>query len=230
MSYLNEAFSLYLSRFHHILFITLVIGLPLQFGEYFLTVFVFVFFDYLGLTLIGTIGMFIVAGVGVILIQIPYIWIASHSIINEEVDLRYALLLFIKCFVPIGFLSTLYLTGVLPGTLLLIVPGIIFLTFAIFYPYVKIIDNLKGKKAIKKMFEISKNHCIQMILILIVFISANMLIWFGLSWTTMQFTTDLITFIILRMLLNVFMVPLFVFVMTLHYYEWSPQSFTRLET
>lgn len=50
-----------------------------------------------------------------------------------------------------------------------------------------------------------------------------------MAFGAIQISDDLVTFVVLRMLINCIIIPLFVFTVTLNYRVWSPKSFEVLE-
>ena len=221
--HIKEAWSLYLDHFLSILLIGCTIVFPLQ-------VVSFTFSSY-NFTLFGLSGETIVSGTVIQLfllniMQIPFIYLASRICSYKEVNYKKMYGTFVMLLVPVCIMNVYYMFSVLVGTILLVIPGIFMFILAFIFPYVVVLENKNGFELFKRTYRIGRSGFIDMIVIMFIFLSLNVLVWSitsnGIIW--FNFHTDFITIILIRLLINGLILPFFIFVVTLNYFDWQEDN------
>lgn len=229
MKHLKEAVSLYSDNLLLILVLIVVVVLPIQIIEMIFAVSSFILFSFEGPPIIGYVNVLFFSMISLNLVQGIFIKLAGNKTINEDVTLKEILIGYLKSIVPILVYTFLGVISVIVGLALFVLPGIFMLLLLIMYPYVLLIDEKREKPAFIQVFDIVKGKSVEILLIVIFYVSLNYLTWYLMAFGAIQISDDLVTFIVLRMLINCIIIPLFVFTVTLNYRDWSPESFEVLE-
>src|SRR5699024_9526326 len=220
--HLKEAWTLYLDNFLSILFIAVMIVFPVQL--------VALTFSSLSFSMLCSTRISVVVSMTnqiflLNLMQIPFVDLASRVITVQKVNLRGIFGNFIMLLVPVCILNFYFILCILAGAVLLIIPGIFMLILMFIFPYVAVNDKKIGMDLFKQMYWIGRSGCVDMAIILFIFICFNTLIWAlttnGVAWLNM---TSFGALIALRLTLNSLLFPLFVFVVSLNYQDWKEET------
>lgn len=230
MHHFKEACSLYIHNILTIFLVALTIGFPLQLVEFSFTIYGDLFFSARGLPE-WTILISIVATVLVFnLIQLPFISMAVQTIWGESLKIGRIYRIFIVNAIPTILISVLYLLGTAVGLIFLIIPGIFMLALTLMFPYIMVIERKKGTDIFKRTFAMGRSHIVDFALLVIGLLAINAIVWYVVSNGLALFESNPLTFMVLRMAVNVLLIPLFTFVVTLYYSDWSPVNDEADET
>lgn len=230
MRHFKEACSLYIDNILPILLVALTIGFPIQLVEFSFTMYGDLYFNVRGLPEWAVLISIVATVLAFNLIQLPFIGLAAQRIWGESLKIRHVYRIFIVYAVPIIGISLLYLLGAAVGLILLVLPGIFMLALTLMFPYIVVIEGKKGKEIFKRTFAMGRSHVVDFALLVIWLLAINTVIWYLLSNGVALFESSPLTFMILRMAINVLLIPLFTFVVSLYYSDWSPMHDEAAET
>lgn len=226
--HIKEAWSLYMDHFLTILLICCTIVFPLQIASFTFSSNNFLLFgSNWGAVVSGTIIQLFILNI----MQIPFISLASKVCTYQEFKIKGIYSKFVMMLVPVCIMNVYYIISVLGGTVLFVIPGIFMVILAFIFPYVSIIEDENGMDLFKRTYRIGRSGFIDMIVIMFIFLCLNLLVWSlssnGILWFNLE--TNFITFILLRLTINGLILPFFIFVVTLNYFDWQEDAETDMK-
>ncbi|MFD1407736.1 hypothetical protein ACFQ49_06130 [Kroppenstedtia eburnea] len=214
----------YKSSFIKILTLVLVLILPIQLLYTLFTVFLSTPFNLFGLPIIGSAIRSFLMIIAFFLAQIPFILIYRQYRRNGEIKISSVFLQFFKYAFPIYMLMLLISFFVTLGFIFLIIPGIVMLILFIGLPQVKVMEDTPFIQTIRNAFDFGRKNFGFLIVVTLCFvfldIMGSMITFFFLS----LFTNWYFLLNIGIMLVNALTMPLFAFMVTEKYIEWSGEE------
>ncbi|MEH7443419.1 hypothetical protein V7201_14010 [Bacillus sp. JJ1122] len=209
---LKDIFYYYNQSLLKILGFTILVILPVQI---FLYGWIY-YFNQLDLNRIETVLALYVYVLMFILTMKPFLELYKHLKINEDYSLKSMLKTFISSFGFVFFGSMIIFLLSYIGTTLFIIPGLILLTIAFFLPFYNFGEE-NIKLLAKKAVHFYKNRFFSIHRDVILLASINLLVWALFVNGIAQFDMNLITYTILRILINLFIFPLIYFYLAERY-------------
>lgn len=209
---LKDIFYYYNQSLLKILGFTIIVLLPVQI---FLYGWIY-YFNQLDLDKIETVLALYVYILMFVITQKPFIELYKHLKVNEDYSLKSMLKTFVTSFGFVFFGSLFIFCLSYIGITLFIIPGLILLTVAFFLPFYD--SNGETIKFVaKKALNFYKSRFFSIIRDLLILASVNVLIWALFVNGIAQFEMNLITYTILRILINLFIFPLIYFYLAERY-------------
>lgn len=209
---LKDIFYYYNQSLLKILGFTILVILPVQI---FLYGWIY-YFNQLDLNRIETVLALYVYVLMFIITMKPFLELYKHVKINEDYSIKSMFKTFISSFgfIFFGAISIFLLSYI--GITLFIIPGLVFLTIAFFLPFYKNREE-NVKLVAKKAVHFYKSRFFSIHLDLFMLASINILIWALFVNGIAQFEMNLITYTVLRILINLFIFPLIYFYLAERY-------------
>jgi len=158
MNYYQEAWNAYRKNFGTILLICLTFVFPLQLIFFFVINYFNLLFSLFFIPQLGQLFGFFFLTIGLCVAQIPFIKMAAQFSLEGEVRRSDCFQSLFENIFPVYVMSVLYSLLVLIGSLLLIVPGLLFLIWFATIPHVAVLENRRWWKGFKRAFAIGKEH------------------------------------------------------------------------
>lgn len=218
---IKNAFNLYRYHFWRIVFIGLIIVLPVQFLFSFFVNYTSFPFQTFGLPIWTNLIQIFFLLMSLCLIQLPYISISIQDNRFDEVSLKKVLGDTITYMFPVYLISIIYALLAVVGTILFVVPGIVAIILFIGLSQAAIIEDQTGFKGMKRAFLFGKNRFMAVFGLVFAFAIVDFFIS-GFGYTVAaQVTNSILMANITLMVLNMFVLPLFIFMMTSLYIQWK---------
>lgn len=155
---------------------------------------------------------------------IPFVSLVIQDTRNNKVKtgnlyldmLRYSFFVYMIS-IPISIFTTV-------GFLLLIIPGLVFLVFSMGIPLVKMGEDASLKSVIKKSISFGKENFMYLCGFLLLFAAIDFIGTYLFSYLAIVLTGQMAVTNWALMILNMFLFPLFVFVLAKQYLEWSGEA------
>lgn len=224
LAYLKEAFKLYKNNFLRVLLIGVTVLLPIQLIYTILINYVAMPFQYFNLPLWTSIFQSIFMLISIFVMFIPLISMAAQDTRSGSVKtgklygdlVKYAFFSYLIS-IPVSILIT-------AGFLVLIVPGVILLVFLMGIPFVKVIDDEGPKAVIKKSIAFGKENFLAICGVLLSFAVFDMVGSYIVTFAASVLNGQMALANWLLMILNIFVLPLFVFTVAKAYLAWNGES------
>ncbi|WP_217589269.1 hypothetical protein [Lentibacillus saliphilus] len=221
--HIKKALSLYLNNILVVVLVSMTIVFPLQLATY---TFTSIILALLGLNTGSIIINIIIQLFLLNMMQIPFIYIAAQAYKEEKVNLLKVYSTFVMNLVPVFIMNVYYLLCILAGLPLLILPGIFMLILFCIVPYTKVIEQKDGMAWFKQTYQIGRSGVIDILILIFMLVCFNLLVWSlfskGLYWIDPNMKLNSI--LLFRLLINSMIVPFFVFVVTMNYFDWQEDS------
>lgn len=208
---IREILQIYSRHLYSIIFLSIVIIFPI-------TSLIFTAILYLneinGLTSQTYIAGFLLL-INFILCAPPFLKLVLLDLQDEKMRWREGLQFFVKQFGPLFLTSVvLYLTALYTMWLFLI-PSILILMYLLIIPYYSDINSYKSmmKHAGSKLID----ENISVLIDLVIVFSVTLLVWSGMMWFMQNFQNNLFGYMLIRVILNIFTLPLVYFYLSLRY-------------
>lgn len=159
--------------------------------------------------------------VGLFLIQVPFIRIASQELLEGFSDVKSAFISMIEHLFSIYVIGFVYSFLVNLGMVFYVIPGLIIMILFFLYPYALVIDNLTWWAGIKKAFRIGRKHFFSLLMIVLSISSVQFLVELCAMYLGMQFTNRVLVLFLIQSLIPCFFIPLLSFIVTRKYIEWT---------
>ncbi|MFT4415400.1 hypothetical protein ACLM5H_16185 [Fredinandcohnia humi] len=219
---ISNSFSLYTQEFLSVMLLSILTYVPLLVIHALLVNFIYQqtrFSEYPGL--IGDMANGIFMLVFLTIAQIPFIKFTLLDIEGEDSILKRSLSFSMEKAVPVYLFACLYAVLIFLGGILFVVPGIVVLLLFYFVPFF-ISDSVRSfKAAISRSVKFVKKHffkaCLIIILLTVIQLTFESLLAFLLSF----YTDVYVTFLLTKILLLMFLLPLQVIIMTNIYNAWK---------
>lgn len=218
MNTFKEAVSLYIDRLFMIVVILLGFVLPIQLIHHFsLGNFAYIDWEHTPLLLkLTEAGLYLLE---IWLVQLPFISLAQKGQ-GQKATQREVFHSVITHLVPVLAVGVLYTLAVLVGLTLLIIPGYILLILLLLFPQVTVVEGLTVRLGLKRAFNLGKVHFLQLSVLMLSFVLVETLLTLVLQYG-LGSQTHLSMLLLIRLLLQSLLLPLFSFMVTLFYVEWS---------
>jgi hypothetical protein len=202
--FLIECLSIYSRQLLKILPVSLVLFLPFQFIVYGWMLYLQ---EIQAVQFYHLISFFLYILLFIVLFP-PYIEIALADLNDEETTFKQIFFSFIRNFGLLFLLSIVLFIFALFGVVLLLIPTFISLGIMLLLPlYCDFSNSIRD--IMIKILMVMREKYIEIIASLIFIISFNLLVWYLLTNVLSYFETNHITYIILRIILNLFIFPYF---------------------
>ena len=119
--------------------------------------------------------------------------------------------------IPFSILTTV-------GLLLFIIPGIILLVFFMGIPFVKVIEDESFKVVLKKSISFGKENFISLCGLLLLFAAIDFIGTYLFSFLAIVFSGQMAVTNWTMMVVNMFLLPLFVFSIAKQYLDWNGEA------
>lgn len=159
--------------------------------------------------------------VGLFLIQVPFIRMASQELLEGYSNVKSAFVSFIEHLFSVYVIGFLYAYFVSLGLIFFVIPGLVLMILFFLYPYAAVIDNLTWWAGIKRAFRIGRKHFFNLLMIVLSIASVQFLIELGAMYLGMQFTNRIIVLFFIQAVIPCFFIPLLSFMITGKYIEWT---------
>lgn len=229
MEIIRESLEIYKNNFTKILLITLFFTVPIGLLYTFLMHYVE---EPLAVFLVPVWPTLIKIFFGVLtfsLVQIPFIALVLNDSRSGMVSFRRIWSPLLEHGYSIYFLSVVAALFISLGSLLFIIPGIIFLVFTLGIAQAALIDKMVWFKGIKQSFLFAKQHFFRLMLLLVVFAIIDFLVSYTISFGFMLLSNS---FFILNLILIFFsglIMPLFIIIISLLYMDWTDFDYMNTE-
>ncbi|WP_077210659.1 hypothetical protein [Bacillus dakarensis] len=229
LAYFQEAFKLYKNNFLRVLLIGITVLLPIQLIYTILINYVAMPFQYFNLPLWTSIFQSIFMLMSVFVMFIPLISMVAQDTRTSSVKtgklygdtIRYAFFAYLIS-IPVSILIT-------TGLLVLIVPGIILLVLLIGIPFVTVIEDERPKSVIKKSISFGKENFLSICGILLSFAAFDVVGTYLVTFAASVLNGQMAFANWLMIILNIFVLPLFVFTIAKAYLNWNGETDTIQE-
>lgn len=221
---IKDACLLYKRNFLRILLVGLTVILPIQVIYTIVVNYVSLPFVFLNIPLWPTIFQSVFMLMSIFMILIPLVSIVIQETRTNKVKigkiyldmLRYAFFIYMVS-IPISIFTT-------AGFLLLIIPGLALLIFTMGIPFIKIAEDAPVKTVLKKSFSFGKENFIYICGLLILFAAVDFIFAYLFTYLAIVLTGQMAVTNWALMLLNMFVLPLFVFTLSKLYLDWSGET------
>src|SRR5690606_23174177 len=169
---------------------------------------------------LGQLFGFFFLTIGLCVAQIPFIKMAAQFSLEGEVRRSDCFQSLFENIFPVYVMSVLYSLLVLIGSLLLIVPGLLFLIWFATIPHVAVLENRRWWKGFKRAFAIGKEHFFKILGVFFLMWLVELVIQGALLYSVLLFTNNLLIISIAMMLGNMLFLPYFTLVFTNYTLDW----------
>ncbi|MCG7344231.1 hypothetical protein MHZ92_08805 [Sporosarcina sp. ACRSL] len=217
----KDVLDIYNRNLLDILFLMVLVILPV-------TSLIFLAIIYFGIEFDGELSVFFV-GYSIIINFIiclpPFLWLTLKDLNDEKAGLKKCLAFFATQFGPLLFTTFLFYSIAIYTSWMMLVPTIIILLFTMIYPFFSDFPTLKEMfiQAKNKIFE----ENIAIVVDLIIITSTLVLLWAGMTYFMQNFDNNIISFMLIRSLLNMVIFPFLYIYLTLRYRD-TEEEFTMI--
>lgn len=121
---------------------------------------------------------------------------------------------------PVYVVSILCAVLIAFGSILFLLPGLVFLIWFLGVPYAAVIDDMRWWRGLKQSFRFGNSRFFQLIGFLIVFMLVDFGISYAISFGVIYFFNSLAVLNLFLMIINALLLPFFSFMMTYQYLDW----------
>lgn len=224
LALIKDAFHLYKRNFLRVLLIGITVIIPIQVIYTIVVNYVSLPFIFFNLPLWPMVFQSIFMLMSIFMIVIPLVSIVYQDVRENKVKtsklyidmLRHAFFVYIVS-IPISILTT-------AGFLLLIIPGLVLLIFSLGIPLIKMTEDASVKTVFKKSISFGKENFMSICGLLLLFAAVDFIVTYLFSYFAIVLTGQMAVTNWVLMLLNTFLLPLFVFALTKQYFEWNGET------
>lgn len=224
LNVVKDAFGIYRQYFSRILLVGITVGLPVMLAFSFAVQYTSLPFNILSIPLWPNLIHLFFMLICYTFIQIPYISMAIQWDEDDEITLRRAYGDTLKHMFPVYIYSLVYAISVMAGMFLLLIPGLVFLILWLPVPYAVIVENEGWRKGIEHAVAFSKANFWKISGLMLLFAIADI---FGsvVVYLAAAILTNMVLMVTLSlMFVNILLLPLFIFTVTLMYIDWIRQK------
>ncbi|WP_252502256.1 hypothetical protein [Sporosarcina sp. Marseille-Q4943] len=217
----KNIFDIYNRNLLDILFLMVLVILPV-------TSLIFIAIIYFGTAFDGELSVFFL-GYSIIINFIiclpPFLWMILKDLNDEKAGLKKCLTFFATQFGPLLFTSFIFYTLAIYTSWMMLVPTILILLFTMIYPFFSDYPTLKDMfiQAKNKIFE----ENIAIFVDLIIIISTLVLLWAGMTYFMQNYDNNIVSFMLIRSLLNMIVFPFLYIYLTVRYRN-TEEEFTMI--
>lgn len=155
----------------------------------------------------------------------PFLWLVLKDLNDEKASLKECLKFFSTQFGPLLFTSFLFYTLAIYTSWMFFIPTFILLLFTMIYPFYSDYPTLKEMfiHTRDKIFE----ENIAIIVDMIIITSTLVFLWAGISYFIQNFDNNIISFMLIRSILNMGIFPVLYIYLTLRYRD-KEEEFTLI--
>ncbi|MBD1372424.1 hypothetical protein IC620_08640 [Hazenella sp. IB182357] len=222
MSIIRNVLSIYKIYFTKIMLIILIYTLPIGIIGSFISNFCFVYFDGLGYTSIGIMFATFAQIVMLVIMQVPLIFMVLRYEINgEPASFSTIMKLTADKLFPIYVMAIIYVIFIAFGTIFLFLPGLIVYFLLFLFPFVAVINNQLWWRGFKRTIAIGANNILKIICIILVYGGVQWILELLVQDFNFIFIDRFIFEIAIQTVVGGFLLPIFVFAMSLYYMKWT---------
>ncbi|MEK6455387.1 hypothetical protein [Caldifermentibacillus hisashii] len=220
MEYVKETFSLYVNNFWKITLLALTICLPFLLVHGFTSNVVYYYVSYTPAEIFGDYTNLFLSMVFFVLVQIPLIKFIQMELNGEENQLSSSYhTFFIYGFMAFLF-AILYISLIVIGITLFVLPGIIVLILFYFTPYVMIYKKQNPFRSLGTAFRLAKKHFFKILLIILAMGLIDNLFSSILLLAISGVSSDYLSIFFGQLLLNLIFFPLLTIYTTCRFHDW----------
>lgn len=230
MSLLKQAISIYTENFERILLLAFTILLPFLLFHGAISNYVFYLVADTPAQFYGDFSNLYLMMIFYLFVQIPFIQLTKSDQEGEEAVVKKSYISFLKYSSSVFLFGVVFITSVLLGMVLFIIPGIIILLFFYFTPYVAVYNERSVWKSMKTAFQVAKKNVMKLICLLLVIALIEGVLSSLLMQVVSLFSLNYFVILFPQLLLNMMLLPLFVIFTSLCYDKWAKDLYsTRLQ-
>src|SRR5690606_23501565 len=216
----QEAWIAYRKNFGTVLLIGLTFVFPLQLVFFFVINYFNVLFSLIYLPQFGQMIGFFFLTTALCMAQIPFIKMAAQFSLEGEVRRSDCFQSLFENIFPVYVMSILYALLVLVGSLVFIIPGLLFSVWFATIPYVAVLENRRWWKGFKRAFSIGRKHFFKILGVIFLMWLVELVVQGVILYCALQFTNSFLVVSIAMMLGNMLFLPYFTFVFTNYALDW----------
>lgn len=220
---IRDSFQLYHEEFGKILLLGLIVIIPIQFLCLLVNNY---FYLYYGLPELYIADLFY--GINILiatsLVQIPFIKMLDVYRKREYIEFSSVYGSFWQYGFVVFVMAILYTLGVVTGSFLLIIPGLVLMVLLYAFPFAVVIDGKKWWEGFKQAFQFGKSNFWKLCGIIFGFMIVELAVEWLVQSITFLITDRYIVVATVVMLVNMLFVPLITFVTGSLYQDWREQS------
>ena len=220
---IRDSLQLYREEFGKILLLGLIVIVPIQFLCLLVNNY---FYLYYGLSVLYIADLFY--GINILiatsLVQIPFIKMLDVYRKREYVEFSSVYGSFWQYGFVVFVMAILYTLGVVTGSFLLIIPGLVLMVLLYAFPFAVVIDGKKWWEGFKQAFQFGKSNFWKLCGIIFGFMIVELAVEWLVQSITFLITDRYIVVATVVMLVNMLFVPLVTFVTGSLYQDWREQS------
>lgn len=224
MTSLKQGFQLYKENFRWVLLIGITIIFPIQVIFSFLTNYMAFPFEAVQVPLWPQMIQSLFMLMAVFLIHPAFISIVVQDERFDEVRIGKVYADAVQYMFPVYIIGIAYSCVVMAGLLLFIIPGLILLIGFLAIPYAAVIEDLTWWRGIKRTAAFGRAYFFKILVVLLGFALIDFILS-AIAYLLAYFLTTLIVGInIAFMIVNILLLPLFIFTMAYLYLDWKRKS------
>ena len=224
---IREAFSLFSSRFEHILLLGVMIVLPLLLLHSFLSNYIMaVTPTFFGTTIIADVYISFLTILLLLYAQVPFIRYMFNEYQGNEGSLRNAYYyFFVNGFEFFMFAVVASLIATL-GLVLFFIPGLIIITLLYPIPFIATMENKSVWKSVKSGLRLGRKHFFKLFILVFLFAFIELLISSGLTLLIYSLTTSFAAQLLAHMFLNLLFFPIITLIISGYIIKWREEIYT----
>lgn len=228
--YVKEACTLYKQQFLRLLLIGVTVILPIQVIYTFTINYIAGPFKLFGIPLWTSFFQSVFMLMSIFIMILPIISIVVQDTRQEKVKIGSIYGDFIKNAFFIYMISIPFAIVTTLGFLLFIIPGIFLLVLFMGIPFVKAIDDDPFKVVIKQAYLFGKQNFMLLSGLLITFAIVDFVLSYLFSFIAIVFTEQMAIVNWTLLLINMFLIPLYIITVTKIYLSWNGEADSIKET
>jgi hypothetical protein len=222
---IRDSFQLYREEFGKILMLGLIVIVPIQFLCILINNYLY-FYYWLPQIHIADLFYGINMLIAGSLVQIPFIKLFDSYQKREYIEFSSAYGSFWQYGFVVFVMSVLYTLGVVTGTFLLLIPGLVLMVLFNAFPFAVVLDEKKWWEGFKQAFQFGKSNFWKLFGIIFGFLIVELAVEWIVQSITFLFTDRYLVVASVVMLVNMLFVPIVTFATGLLYQEWREQPDT----
>ncbi|GIP41191.1 hypothetical protein J31TS4_44710 [Paenibacillus sp. J31TS4] len=224
MKLFADGFAVYRSQFLSVILLSFTIVFPLLLFHSVLSNFVYATTSNLESSAFGDFTNAFLTLLFLVVGQLPFIQYTLSDRSGSEQPLKDSYSTFLYRGFSVYVFGLLYCLIVLTGMVALIVPGIILLVLLFLTPYISVVKEMPLRRAWRFALRFGRKYFFKLLALIaltgIIELLIELVAMIGMSYVTSEYLVILLS----QILLNVFLFPLVVIVITTHVLEWKEKS------
>ncbi|MFC3884372.1 hypothetical protein ACFOU2_13030 [Bacillus songklensis] len=223
MKTFKESFKLYTRNVEHIFLLSLTVLLPFFLFQTLIVNQVYIAASNTPFLFVGDITNSVYMLLFSIVTQLPFIQFALSDLEGEEGRLKKSYGIFLKYGFSMFLFGLCYVSVVLTGMLLFIIPGIIAAVLLFLTPYMTVMSGKPARQTWKVTFRLGKRKFFPIFLIVLLTALVEFMIGFVLMNMVATVTTSYLAIILSQAVVNMIIFPFVVIFTTLNVREWHDE-------